>query len=204
MTGRRVARAGSGLGVMALAILASGCGGEGESPAGTRSLDPFPPPIEARPVSHVEPEDFAGAESCAECHEEEYAAWAGSTHGRAGGDPTPDILIAPFDGSAIRFADGEVVPRRNAQGGYEFLVRQDGFDDQVFSVDGVVGGGHMLGGGTQGFFTDQEDGTVRFLAFDWSRQEGEWFCNTGTRLDRGWVPPTLSDWPDGPSTRRPA
>jgi tetratricopeptide (TPR) repeat protein len=63
----------------------------------------------------------------------------------------------------------------------------------------------MLGGGTQGFFTRQEDGTVRFLAFDWSRHEGEWFCNTGTRLDQGWVPITeemrLADCGDWPPVR---
>jgi hypothetical protein len=105
------------LGLLALSGAWAACGDAGEAPTGSRGLPDFPPPTEARPVSQVVPEDFAGAESCAECHLEEYAAWAGSTHGRAGGDPSPDLLIAPFDGSVIRFADGEVVPRRNAEGG---------------------------------------------------------------------------------------
>jgi len=112
------------------------------------------------------------------------------------------VIIAPFDGSAIRFADGVVIPRVTPSGEYQFVVRQDGFPEAVIPVTGVVGGGHMLGGGTQGFFTSGEDGTVRFLAFDWSRHEERWFCNTGTRLDEGWVPVTpamrlrdCGDWP---------
>ncbi|MEJ2541903.1 MAG: tetratricopeptide repeat protein [Gemmatimonadota bacterium] len=147
-------------------------------------------------------EDFAGAGSCAECHATQHRSWASSTHGQAGGPPSRDLVIAPFDGSEIRFADGVVIPRVDPEGDYQFVVRQDGFDEQVMSVDGVVGGGHMLGGGTQGFFTEHVDGTVRFLPFDWSRAEAAWFCNTGTRAGDGWVPVTpemrladCGDWP---------
>jgi tetratricopeptide (TPR) repeat protein len=150
----------------------------------------------------MSPGDFAGADACAECHAEQYRPWAESTHGRAGGEPSAELVIAPFDGSPIRFADGVVIPRVDAGGAYQFVVRQDDFEERVMSVDGVVGGGHMLGGGTQGFFTRQADGTVRFLPFDWSRAEADWFCNTGTRADAGWVPITPSmrladcgDWP---------
>ena len=60
----------------------------------------------------------------------------------------------------------------------------------------------MLGGGTQGFVSHAADGTARFLPFDYSRQLDAWFCNTGSRTDRGWQPVTRSmaladcgDWP---------
>src|SRR5205085_9396606 len=54
-----------------------------------------------RPIAAVAmptPDDFAGAESCASCHAEQSAAWARSTHGRAGGAPSAERVIAPFDG----------------------------------------------------------------------------------------------------------
>jgi len=146
-------------------------------------------------------EDFAGSEACASCHQEQYRAWARSTHGQAGGPPGSSVVIAPFDGRPIRFADGVVVPRVR-EGAWEFVVRQDHFPEAVFAVVGVIGKGHMLGGGTQGFLTALPDGTQRFLAWDWSRAESRWFCNTGSRLDRGWVPITpdmrmadCGDWP---------
>ena len=207
-TRRRLARLAKGGGAAALASLvllaACGDGGEVEGPGGDRIPDAavFPAPATPHPVSRMSPEDFAGAESCAGCHADQYAAWARSTHGRAGGEPSSDVVIAPFDGSPIRFADGVVVPRVEGDGTYQFVIRQEGFDERVWSVDGVVGGGHMLGGGTQGFFTRHVDGTVRFLPFDWSRAEGAWFCNTGTRAGEGWVVVTPSmrladcgDWP---------
>ncbi|MBW3534932.1 MAG: tetratricopeptide repeat protein [Gemmatimonadetes bacterium] len=173
------------------------------APAPGVALTPFPAPAFAasRAGDEVAPADFVGAAACASCHAEQHRAWSLSTHGRAGGPAGPDVLIAPFDGRPVRFQDGEVIPRR-ADGRYEFVVRQHGQAEQVLPVDGVVGGGHMLGGGTQGFLTRWADGTLRFLPFDWSRQEGAWFCNTGTRLDRGWVPVNDSmalrdcgDWP---------
>ena len=189
-----------------VSVMVVGCGeagdgaGEGVRLAATDTI--LPGPAGPRPVSRMEPADFVGADGCAECHAAQYGPWEGSTHGRAGGEPSPDLLIAPFDGSPIRFSDGVVIPRVDADGAYQFVVRQDGFDERVMSVDGVVGGGHMLGGGTQGFFTRHVDGTIRFLPFDWSRAEGAWFCNTGTRAETGWVPVTPSmrladcgDWP---------
>jgi tetratricopeptide (TPR) repeat protein len=146
-------------------------------------------------------DDFVGAEACAGCHAAEYANWAGSTHGRAGGEPGPNVIIAPFDGRPIRFADAVVTPRIRA-GTYEFVVRQDHFPEVIYRVDGVIGGAHMIGGGTQGFIGRQADGTERFLPWDWSGAEAAWFCNTGSRTNQGWEPinPEMrladcGDWP---------
>lgn len=179
--------------------LLSGCGREGGPGAG-RGLEAFPPPPPVA-ASTRSTSDFVGSEACADCHAEQYRAWASSTHGRAGGDPGPEVVIAPFDASPISFADGVVIPRVR-EGRYEFLVRQDGFADTVYVASGVIGRGHMIGGGTQGFLTLMPDGTERFLPWDWSRHASVWFCNTGTRLNQGWVPITremrladCGDWP---------
>ncbi len=193
MRAPRVAAAAS-----AVLVAVVGCGREvAESPGG---LLPFPDP-EPVPEATVSRADFVGSEACAACHAEQYGAWAGSTHGTAGGEPGPDVVIAPFDGTAIRFADAVVVPRVRS-GAYEFVVRQEHFPEQVFRVAGVIGRGHMRGGGTQGFLTRTDDGTERFLPWDWSRNERTWFCNTGSRLNRGWIPigrdmrlADCGDWP---------
>ena len=159
---------------------------------------PDPPPIAERSVEFG---DFLGAEACAQCHQDEYDSWAESTHGRAGGEPGPDVIIAPFDGTPIEFADATVVPRIRG-GVYEFVVRQGEFDEAVYRVDGVIGGAHMIGGGTQGFIGRQPDGTERFLPWDWSGAEADWFCNTGSRTNLGWETITTDmrladcgDWP---------
>lgn len=185
--------------VVAVAILASGCGQENEGEAGPGSLD-FPP-APALAGTTIERGDFVGADACRSCHVEQYDQWAQSTHGQAGGAPAADVVIAAFDGRPIRFADGTVIPRVQ-QGTWEFEVRQDGFSPEVYRVSGVIGGAHMLGGGTQGFVTTAPDGTERFLPWDWSGSSDEWFCNTGSRTNQGWEPivPSMrmadcGDWP---------
>ncbi len=181
------------------ALLGAACSDAAESRS-EASSPAFPPPAEIASAT-TSPSDFVGADACAGCHETEYAAWSGSTHGRAGGDPGPDVVIAPFDGRVIRFSDAEVIPRQRGDA-YEFLVRQEGFEEAVYPVHGVIGGAHMIGGGTQGFLTRSTDGTERFLPWDWSGAASEWFCNTGSRTDQGWEPITsgmaladCGDWP---------
>jgi tetratricopeptide (TPR) repeat protein len=175
----------------------------------------FPPPrVESDPP--VRFEDFVGAEACGGCHEARFRAWQQSAHGRAGGPPGPETLIAGFDGTPIRFRDALVTPSTTETGVYRFTVQRVGRPAVEFQVDGVIGGAHMVGGGTQGFVSRYPDGTVRFLPFDFVRHEGVWFCNTAnilgwwtteadrsdSRLDVGWVPITqemrladCGDWP---------
>ncbi|HWP81195.1 MAG TPA: tetratricopeptide repeat protein [Bacteroidota bacterium] len=146
--------------------------------------------------------DFAGAETCKNCHAEQYDAWVHSTHGNAGGLPIPETLIAPFDGTPIRFKDAVVIPSVAQNGEYVFTVRPSNARERVFRVDGVIGRGHMVGGGTQGFVTQFPDGTLRFLPFDYSKQGRMWFANTIGKGNKGWVPindelrlAECSDWP---------
>ncbi|MGI9626109.1 MAG: multiheme c-type cytochrome, partial [Longimicrobiales bacterium] len=160
--------------------------------------EPFPGAVVGRePVVRA---DFAGAEACATCHEAAYEAWSASTHGTAGGPPSDETVIAPFGGQALMFRDARVTPVRQGLS-WRFDVVWAG-DTVSHEVAGVIGRGHMAGGGTQGFVTPWPDGTVRFLPFDWSESERTWFCNTEGRLNAGWVPvsdslslTSCSDWP---------
>jgi tetratricopeptide (TPR) repeat protein len=172
--------------------------------AGT--LEPFPPP-QVRAGDGVSFDDFLGADACAECHADIERVWQASTHGRAGGAPTDDdLLLAAFDGRRpIRFADAIVMPRTLPDGRRAFVVAWEDRPEQTVIVDGIVGGGHMVGGGTQGYLTRYDDGTLRFLPFERARLENTWFCNTDTRLDLGWLPITdrmrLADCGDWPPVR---
>src|SRR3954451_15021229 len=113
-------------------------------------LAALPAPRDSSAPRTPAPAEFAGAVACASCHTTQYAAWRTSTHGTAGGAPGDVKVIAPFDGTPIHFRDAVVIPAASGRR-YTFLVRQDGRSDRTFSVDGVVGGVHMAGGGTQGF-----------------------------------------------------
>jgi Flp pilus assembly protein TadD len=165
----------------------------------------FPAPRPPQPEAAVTYDDFVGAEACASCHASEYAAWKGSTHGRAGaGPPTAERVKGPFDGRPMRFRDALVTPSRTADGAFTFTVAQKDQPTVVFRVDAVVGGGYMAGGGTQAAFSKFPDGTLRFLPFDYSEAKHLWFCQ-GRPGNRGWVPITpaiaLADCDAWPPTR---
>jgi tetratricopeptide (TPR) repeat protein len=173
----------------------------GFRPLADRISGRFPSPREIEMPPRATPADFVGVESCAECHIAQFAAWQQSTHGKAGGLASPLTVIAPFTGVSIRFANARVTPRIRA-GDYEFVVQPVGEGEQTFRVDGVVGGGHIYGGGTQAYVTRRMDDTWRILPFEWSRQSGTWFCNTNSRTGKGWTPITAAlrleecgDWP---------
>lgn len=133
----------------------------------------------------VQFEDFVGSEACASCHEDIYRKWEVSTHGKAGGSPHSVDIIGKFDGKERKFIDGLVTPYIDADSNYMFSLKVDGLPDQTFKVEAVVGGGHMIGGGTQTFFTEFPDGTVRFLPFDFHRDGQVWF---GETTSNGWQP----------------
>jgi tetratricopeptide (TPR) repeat protein len=166
---------------------------------------PFPPPAPLVADTAVTHADFVGAEACASCHPSQYELWKRSTHGRAGGPPSPDLVKAPFNGPPLRFRDAVVIPSVTESGAYVFTVAQEDRPAVEFRVDAVVGGGYMIGGGTQAFFSKFPDGTLRFLPFDYSLAEHLWFCATAGRADRGLVPITpaiaLADCQDWPPTR---
>lgn len=186
------------------AFLLWGRGGASSVAAGVPP-EPLPPPRVAFAADTVSARDFVGSNACASCHRAAFDAWSGSTHAKAGGAPGSVRVLAPFDGTPIRFRDGVVVPEVRG-GRWRFVVRQDAQPERVYEVDGVVGGAHMQGGGTQGFVTRRPDGTVRFLPWELHREPTTgWFCNTTGRSNRGWTPiePTmqLADCADWPPTR---
>lgn len=148
---------------------------------------PFPsmPTNQTVPVTF---EDFVGAEACASCHSDIYNKWKKSTHGQAGGSPKDVKVIGYFDGIPRKFRDAVLTPYRAENGDYMFNLKTDDLPEQTYKVDEVVGGGHMIGGGTQTYFSYFPDGTLRMLPFDFIRDEKVWFGETSK--GQGWVPIT--------------
>jgi len=131
-------------------------------------------------------EDFVGSTACKGCHVDVYTEWEKSTHAKAGGLPHADIIIGKFDGEERRFKDAILTPYVSDSGVYMFKLKTIGLPEQEFSVDGVIGGGHMIGGGTQTYFTRMQDGTFRMLPFDFIKNEQVWFGETSQ--GEGWIP----------------
>ena len=164
----------------------------------SQAYRPFPP-VKATESTQVEFEDFVGSKVCGECHDAVYDEWRQSTHGQAGGAPSEEMVIGRFDGQPRRYADATVTPLRDEKGDYRFIVDWMGGKKDI-KVDGVVGKGHMIGGGTQTYFSRFSDGTMRLLPFDFHRGDSIWFSETST--GQGWVPISedlsmlsLSEWP---------
>lgn len=161
---------------------------------------PFPPVRSIEEESRITFDDFAGENECRECHEDEYNSWQKSTHGNAGGEPSPERIIGQFDGKPLQFKDAEVVPSVTGEGEYRFTVRQTGQAEKVLTVDAVIGGGHMIGGGTQSYFSKFPDGTLRMLPLDFIRDENIWFVqlkkgDVWTHVNREIALSDLTHWP---------
>lgn len=144
--------------------------------------------------------DFVGAEACRTCHAEQYNVWEKSTHGNAGGEPGQAKLIAKFNGEALHFKDAVVVPTTNKNNELIFQITPNGQATQEIKVAAIIGGGHLWGGGTQSFFARFPDGTLKFLPFDYIRDEKTWFVQL--REQNEWAPinrtislTDLANWP---------
>lgn len=133
-------------------------------------------------------ENFVGSDACASCHIDIYTKWKSSTHAKAGGSPDEVKIIGKFDSIPRFFKDAVLTPYRNQNGDFMFNLKIQDLPEQIYKVDGVVGGGHMIAGGTQTYFTRFPDGTMRMLPFDFIRDENVWFGETSE--GRGWIPIT--------------
>lgn len=144
-------------------------------------------------------QDFIGSDICESCHPDQFELWKQSTHGHAGGVPFSSDIKAPFNGQKIDLKDGWFLPFQQ-DNRYFFLAQENGFPEVKYEVSGMVGGGHLFGGGTQAFFSVFPDGTMRLLPFDYHPEKKTWFFETNDLS--GWVPASkslsmrkLTEWP---------
>ena len=144
-------------------------------------------------------DEFVGSKTCSNCHIDEYKSWLKSTHANAGGKPSSNRILAPFDGQKIEINNGWFIPYKK-DNRYFFRAQENGFPEKKYEVIGVVGGGHLYGGGTQSYFGFFPDGTMRLLPFDYDPGNRTWFFESNDLS--GWVPVDkkisprqMSEWP---------
>ena len=109
------------------------------------------------------------------------------------------MFWANFDGMPRRFRDAIVTPSRDNKNNLSFTVQFENLATKIYKVDAIVGAARMSGGGSQTYFSKFPDGTLRFLPFDFIRDEKVWF---GETKNQGWLPidkqlsiTELSEWP---------
>jgi hypothetical protein len=118
------------------------------------SPEPVPPPPPAAPTptvtaspapvidAHPATSAYAGSAVCAECHEDEHAAWGKDWHARALSPGTPKFVVGDFRKTHFQGESSEAWMRRD---GEHHSMRTRGADGQLadFPVQWVVGGKRM-------------------------------------------------------------
>jgi predicted CXXCH cytochrome family protein len=110
---------------------------------------------------------FVGAEVCAGCHEQEYAAWQGSHHDLAMQKPGADTVLGDFDDA--RFSYNGVETRFFRRDG-RYMVRTDGPDGRLrdFPVAWVFGVYPL-----QQYLLPLDDGRLQALSIAWDARPPE-------------------------------
>ena len=80
-------------------------------------------------------DQFIGSKTCSNCHPDQFNTWKTSTHGKAGGNPTDERVLAPFDGKKIKLFDMKSSSRKVVE---KILELDDYF---------ILGIGNMVGWG---------------------------------------------------------
>ena len=112
---------------------------------------------------------YVGSETCAGCHEGAAADWAGSHHALAWTWPSPETVLADFDGTVFEH-DGMTARFRIEGGDYRVEVTEkDGVtsDYKVHSVAGVEP--------LQQYLLETEPGRVQSFDVVWDTQKSVWF-----------------------------
>ena len=112
---------------------------------------------------------YVGSEACAACHAEAAQAWAGSHHALAWTWPSPDAVVADFDGTEFRHR-GMVARFRIEPDSYHVAVtEQDGVttDYRVHSVAGIEP--------LQQYLLETEPGRLQSFDVVWDTEEKRWF-----------------------------
>lgn len=89
-------------------------------------------------LSNIRPQDYAGSESCKECHQRNYDGWHGHAHRRMNEIATDATVMGDFSGKAtIRYKGG--VGRFHTEGGkFRMETEKDGVK-RVYAIERTIG-----------------------------------------------------------------
>jgi hypothetical protein len=112
---------------------------------------------------------YVGSEACIACHKDSAAAWATSHHALAWTLPSPESVLADFDGTTFEHA-GMTARFRIKGGAYHVEVTEtDGVttDYRVHSVAGIEP--------LQQYLLETEPGRLQSFDVVWDTEKGGWF-----------------------------
>ena len=112
---------------------------------------------------------YVGSQACVACHEDAASAWDGSHHALAWTWPSPETVVADFDGTTFKH-DGMVA---------RFRVENDAYHVEVTEKDGVTTDYrvHSVAGiePLQQYLLETEPGRLQSFDVVWDTEEGGWF-----------------------------
>ncbi|MCF3932101.1 tetratricopeptide repeat protein [Acuticoccus sp. M5D2P5] len=129
---------------------------------------------------------YVGSQACATCHEEVAATWAPSHHARAWTPPSPETIVADFDGT--RFDDATMSARFRIDPDGRFFVTVTEADGSVrdYPVHSVAGIEPL-----QQYLLETEPGRLQSFDVVWDTERGGWFH---LYPDQGLAPGNAFHW----------
>jgi predicted CXXCH cytochrome family protein len=112
---------------------------------------------------------YVGSEACVDCHGEAAEAWRGSHHALAWTEPSPDTVIADFDGTEFAL-DAMSARFRRDDGGYHATVTEADGTTADYTVHSVVGVEPL-----QQYLFETEPGRLQSFDVVWDTEKGGWF-----------------------------
>lgn len=112
---------------------------------------------------------FVGSQACVDCHADQAAQWEGSHHALAWTMPSPDTVIADFDGTSFEL--GGMLAR--------FRIEDDAYHVEVTELDGITTDYrvHSVAGiePLQQYLLETEGGRLQSFDVVWDTEENRWF-----------------------------
>jgi tetratricopeptide (TPR) repeat protein len=118
---------------------------------------------------------YGGSASCRECHEEEYAAWAGSHHGLAERAPSTAMDEAAFVPARTFKHETQQTSVRKNGGRYEIIDIGLHGTNEVFPVQRVIGDNPL-----RQMLVEFPGGRLQTTEAAWDPRLNEWFDMYGT------------------------
>ncbi|RAI04338.1 hypothetical protein DLJ53_07805 [Acuticoccus sediminis] len=127
-------------------------------------------PAAAQDAPVAEAPAYVGTSACASCHADATAAWTGSHHALAWTRPSPETIVADFDGTSFE-ADGMTARFRvEDDGSYHVNVTEKDGVTTDYRVHSVVGIAPL-----QQYLLETEPGRLQSFDVVWDTEKGGWF-----------------------------
>lgn len=117
----------------------------------------------------AKPPEFVGSETCAQCHQGQFAAWRDSHHGWAWRRPTPTSVLGDFADAQFGHQGVEYRFQREDD---DFFIQADGPNGRLkrYPVHSTVGVEPL-----QQYLIETEPGRLQTLDLAWDTEQRRWY-----------------------------